>query len=41
MYPLERNSVRDMIYGKGYREVVDQCFDVMIRNKHIFVHADL
>jgi hypothetical protein len=30
-----------MIYGKRYREVVDKCFDIMIQNPHIFIHADV
>ena len=30
-----------MIYGKGYREIVDQCFAVMSNNKDIYTHADI
>ena len=28
-----------MIYGRKYREIVDQSFDVMVKNKHIFKHG--
>lgn len=40
-HPLDRNAVRDFIYGQKYREVVDKCFDVMLNNKHIYQHQDI
>ena len=40
-YPLDRNEVRNFIYGEKYRKIVDDCFDVMIKNRHVFQHPDI
>lgn len=40
-HPICRKEVRNLIYGEKYALLADQCFDVILKNRHIFEHADI
>lgn len=40
-FPLDRNQIRDYIYTEKYRKIIDQCFNIIVDNRHIFKHGDI
>jgi hypothetical protein len=41
LYPLDRTELRNHLYEEKYRKILDECFDVISKNKHIFHHGDI